>query len=332
MRAAQWRTRRFARVAWFALVYNVLVVLWGAFVRASLSGDGCGSHWPLCNGEIIPTAPEVKTLIEFSHRVMSGAALALALALAWAARRLYARQDRVRSATRAALILTITEALIGAGLVVFGLVADDDSVARAVSLSVHLVNTFLLLGALALAAWWASWAATVDGAATTGNAFRVKRRTAALVFGSALGGMLLLGVSGAIAALGDTLFPSVSLAHAWRQDFSGAAHLLIRLRVLHPVIAALVGALLLWAAWMAMRGASGERGARGRWTRRLAYTTVALVAAQMLAGGVNVLLLAPVWMQIVHLLLADLLWIAFVLLTATLFAFAPAMAPKQSLH
>jgi heme A synthase len=38
---------------------------------------------------------------------------------------------------------------------------------------------------------------------------------------------------------------------------------------------------------------------------------------QLVAGFVNVLLLAPVWMQIVHLLLADTLWITYVLLAGT---------------
>jgi len=55
----------FAKAAWGVLAYSILVILWGAYVRISFSGDGCGDHWPLCHGEVIPTAPSVKTLIEF---------------------------------------------------------------------------------------------------------------------------------------------------------------------------------------------------------------------------------------------------------------------------
>lgn len=318
--AIEHKTRRaFARFAWCTLVYNVLVVLWGAFVRASYSGDGCGSHWPLCNGEVIPTEPVVKTVIEFSHRVTSGIALLLVILLVWLARRLFPSAHEARRAVRWAFFFTITEALIGAGLVVFGLVADDDSVARALSLAVHLINTFILLAALTLTAWFA-------GDAATNSAMRRRQFTrlraaggAKWVFISALVGMLLLGTSGAVAALGDTLFPAASLAQAWRQDSEVAAHILVRLRVLHPVIACLVAINLVSAAWIGLRTSGND--AR---TRRLAWAVVALVFGQMLAGGINVLLLAPVWMQIVHLLLADGLWIAFVLLTVTVFSFEEA--------
>lgn len=314
------RRRRFTRFAWGVLAYNVLVVLWGAVVRASLSGDGCGSHWPLCNGEVIPSEPVTKTLIEFSHRITSGVALLLVILLVWFARRVFDKWHTARRAASIALFFTITEAVIGAGLVIFGLVANDDSVARAILLSTHLVNTFILLAALALTAWWASE-----------ETHRARLRTKQIamesgqwVFIFALGGMLLLGVSGAIAALGDTLFPAASLAQAWSDDANGAAHMLVRLRVLHPLIAVLVAANLLWAVWLVLQslrdaGSTSPEGA-GR-LRFLAWAVVALVFVQMLAGGINVLLLAPAWMQVIHLLLADALWIAFVLLTAARFAY-----------
>lgn len=312
------RSQKFARFAWGVLAWNVLVVLWGAFVRASVSGDGCGSHWPLCNGEVLPTAPGVRTLIEFSHRVTSGAALLLVIALVWRARKVFTVGHPTRRAAGWALGLTISEALIGAGLVVFGLVANDDSVARALSLCVHLVNTFLLLAALALAAWW-SGVETAENYEGRGLRATLSRAFGAgasrfVVFAFAFLFMLLVSTSGAIAALGDTLFPVASLADAWSQEFAGAAHALVRLRVLHPVCAVLVAANLLWAARVAVRDSPRRR------TTKLSRAVVSLVAAQMLAGGANVLLLAPAWMQIVHLLLADLLWIAFVLMTAETFA------------
>jgi heme A synthase len=320
--------RRFTRFAWGVLVYNVLVVLWGAVVRASVSGDGCGSHWPLCNGEVIPSEAVTKTLIEYSHRVTSGVALLVVILLFWSARRVFERSHPARRAAAVALFFTITEAAIGAGLVIFGLVAEDDSIARALLLSTHLVNTFILLAALALTAWWAGAIEETDHAR-----LRTKLSAADVgqwVFAFALGGMLLLGVSGAIAALGDTLFPAASLEQAWSEDANGAAHLLVRLRVLHPLIAVIVAANLLWAAWIALRSARDARftAADGAARMRfLAWAVVALVFAQMLAGAVNVLLLAPVWMQVVHLLLADALWVALVLMTAARFAMVSVAAP-----
>ncbi|MFN8454080.1 MAG: COX15/CtaA family protein [Anaerolineae bacterium] len=72
---------RFAKYVWTVLAYNLAVILWGAFVRASGSGAGCGSHWPLCNGEVIPRTPQMETLVEFTHRLTSGLALLLVIGL-----------------------------------------------------------------------------------------------------------------------------------------------------------------------------------------------------------------------------------------------------------
>ncbi len=146
---------RFARFAAFVLVYNLGIILWGAYVRASGSGAGCGSHWPLCNGDVIPRAPEVATLIEFAHRVSSGGAMLLiGVMLVWAYRA-FGRRHPVRVGATLSAFFIVTEALVGAGLVLFSLVADNASLARALFMAVHLANTFLLLAALTLTAWWA---------------------------------------------------------------------------------------------------------------------------------------------------------------------------------
>ena len=296
---------RFARYSWFTLAYNVAVVLWGAAVRATGSGAGCGSHWPLCNGSVLPRSPRIETIIELSHRVTSGVALLLVVGLVIGAFRARPRGHSARKASIFSLALILSEAAVGAGLVLFELVADNQSMARAMFMSTHLVNTFFLLAALTLTAHFASG----------GAPFRVRKQG---LFGGALllgvFGMLLAGVSGAIAALGDTLFPATSLAHALEQDLSPTAHLLVRLRLLHPVLAILGGGVAFALAWQVLKW----RPAPG--TRRLALWTEGLVCVQILGGLVNVLLLAPVWMQIVHLLLADLLWIAFVLLGASALA------------
>lgn len=296
------RASRFRIFAWAVFGFNLLVILWGAYVRASGSGAGCGSHWPLCNGEVVPRSSTTETLIELTHRTTSGLALLLVAALLIWAFRAYPVKSPVRLGAVLSVVFILTEALIGAGLVLFGFVADNDSVGRAVYLSIHLVNTFLLLAALALTAWWASGTAVP----------RLKGQGAlGLVLYASLLGALFLGVSGAVTALGDTLFPAGTLAGGLRDDFSPTAHLFIRLRVLHPLIAVSVSLLLISAARMA----AARRPSLS--TKRLALLLVLLILIELCAGVVNLLLLAPIPMQIVHLLLADMVWTALVLLAAS---------------
>jgi heme A synthase len=123
-------------------------------------------------------------------------------------------------------------------------------------------------------------------------------------------------VSGAVAALGDTLFPAQSLGEALRADLSPTAHLLIRLRVLHPFVAVASATFLLWLAASVRRAGAGL--AVSGWARAV----IALALLQTAFGGLNVLLLAPVWMQVGHLLLADAVWIALVLFAAVRLAHA----------
>lgn len=296
---------RFARYGWGVLAFNLLVILWGAYVRASGSGAGCGAHWPLCNGEVIPRAPAFETLVEMTHRLTSGVALILVvIQLAWA-RRTLPRGDAARLAAHVAMGLMLTEALVGAGLVLFEMVAQNASIARAYWLAAHLLNTFGLIAALVLVPWFASGqpAPRFRGIATEGKLLL-----------TALGGTLVLGMTGAVTALGDTLFPAGSLAEGLAQDFSPTAHLLVRLRVLHPSFAVLVVFVLLLAAGVAAKFRPSVT------TIRLAIAVATLAMTQLAAGLVNLLLLAPIWMQLVHLLLADALWLSLVLLTASALA------------
>ncbi|HWV39109.1 MAG TPA: COX15/CtaA family protein [Vulgatibacter sp.] len=298
------------RLAWGNLAYNLGVIAWGAFVRATGSGAGCGEHWPLCNGTVIQRAPRIETLIELTHRVTSGFALLLVVAVVVFARRAFPKGHAARSGAWASLALMIVEALLGAGLVLFGLVENDDSIARAVAMALHLVNTLLLLGALTLTAYWAS-----------GGRRPILRGhgVAGWMILASLAAMLVLGASGAVTALGDTLFPAGSLREGIAQDFSPTAHILLRLRVLHPLLALGTGA---WILVTSVTTAVLHRGAV-----RFALALSGLFALQLVAGIVNLVLLAPVWMQLVHLLLADLVWIALVLLAGAV-AGEPAPAPK----
>src|SRR5262245_6880346 len=150
------KINRFAKYSWFALSFNLLVIVWGAYVRASSSGAGCGSHWPLCNGEVIPSSPSIKTLIEYSHRLSSGLALLfVAGGLIWSFHA-YPPKHQMRRLSAATMFFMLMEAVIGAGLVLFEMVAENKSIARALWISAHLINTFLLVGFLALTAWTAT--------------------------------------------------------------------------------------------------------------------------------------------------------------------------------
>jgi heme A synthase len=296
------------------LAYNLVVILWGAYVRATGSGAGCGSHWPLCNGEVIPRAQQLETMIEFTHRLTSGMALLLVAGLLIWALRAYPKGHHVRTGAWLSAFFIITEALVGAGLVLFEWVADDASTGRVISMAVHLINTFLLLASLSLCAWWAS-----------GGARLQLDWSAPLLWLFIIGflGVVVIGVTGAVTALGDTLFPVESLREGLAQDLSPSAHFLVRLRIWHPVIAILVGFYLMFVGGLVYMFREQKN------TRRFALGLIGLFLVQLLAGGINLLLLAPVWMQLIHLLLADLVWITLVLLAANEFAQVGETIPKS---
>jgi heme A synthase len=302
---------RFAKFSWAVLGWNMLVILWGAIVRATGSGAGCGSHWPSCNGVILPTPERIQTVIEFTHRVMSGGALILILILLIWGLRSYPKGSHQRIGFIGAAIFINVEALLGASLVLFKLVETNASVWRAAAVAIHLLNTFILLAFLALNAWWASG----------GSRLSFKQRGyLPLFFALGLAGVALIGMSGAITALGDTLFPSTSLAQTLAEQSDPGAHFLIRLRVVHPLIAILVAVASLYLARFSFTHARRTVG------KRLSQFLGLMLIIQLCAGLTNVLLLAPVWMQIIHLFLADLVWISYILLAGETFSAHPAEA------
>jgi cytochrome c oxidase assembly protein subunit 15 len=296
------RIRPFARYAWGVLGYTVAVILWGAYVRATGSGAGCGSHWPLCNGVVIPASPRIETLVEFTHRVSSGLTLVLVVGLVVWGVRSFPRGHPVRLGLILSGLFVVSEAALGAGLVLFELVAENASAARAIAVAAHLVNTFLLLGALTLTAWWA----------TTGKKLTFRNQGSAVwILALSMIGVLILGMTGAVTALGDTLFPPASLAQGIQQDLSPTTAFLVRLRVFHPLLAMLV-------AFGAGAGALTIRRLRPDLTSsRLAVALIGLFGLQLVAGLTNIVLLAPIWLQQAHLLLADLVWVDLVLLAAS---------------
>lgn len=302
---------RFAKFAWGVLIYNIAVVVWGAYVRASKSGAGCGDHWPDCNGQIIPLAPTMKTIVEFTHRTTSGLAGILVIVLLVWAFRAFAKGHLVRMGAVLSFIFIVIEGLIGAVLVKKGLVAENDSLARAVVISIHLVNTMILLAVLALTAWWAT------EPETNAPTFQLRGNTkAALLLGGCLFGVLFLSATGAVTALGATLFPVNSLSEGLARDLA-PRHILESLIWIHPVAAVLLGLLITFC--VVLIGALRKNKTVGF----LARIQIGLIVAQMLLGGLNLLLHAPVWLQLVHLLMADLVWVNLVLFTASVLAVRP---------
>jgi cytochrome c oxidase assembly protein subunit 15 len=286
--------------------FMVLVILEGAIVRATGSGAGCGNHWPLCNGDFFPHHPRLATIIEYTHRSMTGICTALVAGLiAWIflARE---RGDRARRAVVWSGILLITEALLGAILVKGGYVESNASNMRVLMQCIHFTNTMLLLAAISLSWWWLRLSPQARPEPLhlhPAPSLPAASLTAAWL---ALGATIVVGATGSVAALADTLFPSTSLQTALLQDFAANSPLLIRMRWVHPA-AALVG--LACAIWLALQ----LRGKLGRWV-------LALISAQLILGAADVLLLAPTWMQVLHLLGADIYWIALVVASATVIA------------
>jgi cytochrome c oxidase assembly protein subunit 15 len=278
-------------LAWLAVVVNAIVILQGAVVRATGSGAGCGRHWPLCNGEVVPLAPSVETLIEFSHRLLSLAALLLGLWLLVRAWRFQRENPPLFTWAACAFFFLVVEALLGAATVLLGLTGDNATVGRGLMVATHLVNSLLLVGTLC--------AALVYALPNAPGPVRIRSQplvTTVLAVG--LVGMLVLMFSGGIAAMGNTIFPSESLAAGIAADFDPTSHLLIRLRILHPLIAISVGLYLflsLGLSWWLKPVARAKRTAQ---------TLLGVYAVQLLVGTLNLALLAPVTLQVLHLGLA----------------------------
>ena len=262
-----------ARFAWTALYWNVAVVLWGAYVRATGSGAGCGNRWPLCDGDVVGASANGQTIVEFTHRITSVISLLMVTGLVVWCWRVTKKGDWARYSTVLAAALLANEALLGAALVLLKHVGSDQSVGRILFLCLHFGNTLLLLATLSLTAAWLS-----NGSR---NFTLISKWREVGSIGLGLLATMVTGITGAVAALADTLYPATSLPSSLAQDFSSRTPALLRVRLLHPAVA-----------------------------------TIILLFVQVGIGMTNVLLLAPVWLQIAHLFVADTLWILLVLASA----------------
>ncbi len=319
------RSLALKRAAWAFVFYLIGVILFGAWVRITHSGAGCGSHWPTCHGALIPLAPTLETKIEFTHRLTSGLCGIFSLALIAALVRRFGRAHRAIKAALVTLAFIILEGAIGAGIVLKELVGSDDSGARAIIISLHLVNTLALVSSAALTAWWSGGAPPLQ----------LKGYGAAplwLRLGWLCGLVALVATSmtGAITALGDTLFPIApalgpGLLDKVRDDLSATSHFLVRLRVAHPVVAILSATYL-----MGLGNHIWQRARAPHAAKRWALIVVACVAAQVLIGLANIALAAPGWMQLVHLLMANLVWLGVWQMGCELLAMRPSATSERA--
>ncbi|MCO4769378.1 MAG: COX15/CtaA family protein [Deltaproteobacteria bacterium] len=285
----------FSRMAWGFLGYLLFVILFGAWVRITGSGAGCGDHWPLCDGQVIPREPSLERMIEYTHRVTSGLCGIFAIGFMAVAARSYGFGHRVSRAALATLLFVIVEGAIGAMLVKLELVAGDTSSARGLVVGLHLGNTLLLTGSAALMAWLAG----------KGRGFvRGHAPLAEGWFVAVLGGLAITAMTGAVTALGDTLFPVGS-----EEARSAAGNILVQLRIVHPLVAMGVAGLLVWFGSRLVK--AGVQGEARKWTGRIGL----LVVVQVIFGFINIGLAAPGWAQLVHLLIAQGLWVCAVIAT-----------------
>lgn len=279
------------KLAWSFVGYLIFVILFGAWVRISGSGAGCGNHWPTCQGVVIPVEPGVKTVIEFTHRVTSGLSGLVGLAiLIWAWR----KKSPAAGWAAGMFFFLLVEGFIGAVLVKKELVANDASLSRAIVISLHLVNTMALM------------LCAVGTAVRAGAEGYRSRATSGWIY-AVMAALVVTNATGAITALGDTLFPvqpalGPGLIAKLRDDLSASQHFLVRLRILHPVIAGVSAGLVFGVlSWLQRRGG-------GRWV----VAGMAMVTVQVALGFANIWWAAPGALQLAHLLTAQLVWICVV--------------------
>ncbi len=301
----------FAKYAWFVLAYNIIVILWGVFLRASLSGDGCGEHWLTCGGEVIPSAPQLKTSIEFFHRITSSlAGIVVVILLIWA---IFNWRSEKSSKTAlslrmsiASLTFIVVEGILGGLLVLTGNTAANWTPTRPFWMAAHLVNTFTLIAVLSLTAWFAGGGKPFN--------FSVPRKLLISLIAAAAG-IFVVGMSGSVAALSSMLFPASTLSEGIAKDFSQTSHIILRLRIFHPILSVSVGVFLIFLA-----GWFKSKARENFWIKRTANGLSVLVLIQFASGTLTLLTLAPIVMQIIHLFLADAVWISFVLMAASVLA------------
>ena len=290
---------------WLMGLYTLFVILFGAVVRITGSGAGCGQHWPTCHGDIVPLDASVESLIEYTHRLTSGLCLWLVIGVAVAVYRTTVPGHPARLPARVSVVFIVTEALIGAGIVLLEYVAENTSYYRAGWMALHLVNTFILMGAIGMLAWDARFPARRT--LTQHGMLAVVGKGIVVLF-------MLISMTGAVSALGQTLFPALPeqtiVEHVTADPYADTPYPML-LRLVHPLLAVAVAmAMIAWSQRVAEQFS-------GR-TRTTAQWMLGFVVAQVVVGFGNVALDAPGWMQLVHLAVGNGVWLSLVAVLASM--------------
>ena len=270
------------------LYLSIASILAGAFVRATGSGDGCGATWPTCKGKIIPALSDTSELIEFSHRSLSGVLLVVTLII-FAKTRSFQKGTLVRSVSNYLTFFVIFEALIGAVIVIFEWVGLNSSLPRIIAVPIHLVNTFGLLGSYAIL-----YKILQDDLENIRPMFNKNFILISSLF-------LLSGATGSITALADVLFPSASFIEGFLADFDRTSEVLTRLRILHPIISSALSIVLFVYA----------TGISNKYNVSVKPLKLLIIIAVFL-GVLNVLSNIVLPLSILHLAIADFLWISYI--------------------
>ena len=300
MKVSQSRYFQYVKALW---AYTLIVILWGAWVRVSKSGDGCGRSWPLCRGEVLPdNTTDISTWIEWIHRFSTGIFGLAVILLVIMAFKVFPAGHKIRRLCLWTLFFTLTEALIGAKLVLSELVGDVSSVQRAFVMSIHQINSLLLTGSLAMSFKYPPISC---------KNILFKQDKYIKLKGYILEvGFLLLSVMGVIAALSSTLFPSESLIEGFWLDIQRNSHWLIQWRVFHPVFAICyiaVSLFLLLSFKLKIRENIIMKAEFLQHTIKVNHLMLLYILAFVI-GLTNLLTLSPVILKLAHLTITHVLW------------------------
>ncbi len=279
---------KLVNLATAGLVTSILSILAGAIVRATGSGDGCGASWPTCNGKVLPSLNTTSEIIEFSHRSISGILLIITLLL------FIKSKDQGTPSLHKRIINYLTffvllEALIGAVIVIYEWVGLNSSLPRIIAVPLHLVNTFALLAFYTLIFFLLR-----ESENDLKNFFDQRLKIAFILF-------FLTGATGSITALADVLFPSASFIEGLSDDFDSTSEILTRLRIVHPIVSTVLS-IFLFSESNRFKNIFGIN----------ASAIKILVITGVVLGTLNVVSNIILPLSILHLLLADLLWITYI--------------------
>lgn len=300
------RNRSFFLLAAITSCLTIGLIVFGAVVRVTDSGLGCGNHWPLCNGTIFPPLDNVTAWIEWLHRLFAVLIGAFGLAALLVAILAYRRHNRrVLIATAAAALLFFVQSMLGALVVVLDLPPTF--------VTLHLGTAMLLLGALIAATFLATYQPVAALRHAPDRFSSLVHLTTALSLVIILTGAL---VRGSGATLACTTWPLCDGAVLPVDQGQWAM-----IHMFHRLAVAAFGITMLFLIWQAFRMRSQPAVRRLATAAGMVYLLQAGVGAGFVFSSA-----APVWGAL-HVLFASVTWALLVLLS--LLEYANSHSPTE---